>query len=360
MSGASPHRVILWGTGFVGHLTLKEVIEHPDFDLVGLVVHTPEKVGVDAGTLVGLPPIGVTATDDVEAALAVDADAVAYFAQAGHRYADAIDDMTRALRAGKNVVSTSLVGFVAPTATLKGIVEPIEEACRAGGTSFFMTGSDPGFCNDVLPMMLTGFVGRVDTLRIQQLFDWSTYPNTDTLFVVMGFGRPMDETPLMASPGAVTAAWGGSVRLIADALDVELDEIRETHDQRATESQYEVAGSTIARGTRGALRHEVIGVVGGRPRIVLEGVSRIAPDVAPDWPRADRSAYRILLEGSPNVSVELSLVGEDGDSNTGACLASGMRAIQAIPAVCAAPPGVLEPLDLPLIPGRHAMRVGTR
>jgi 2,4-diaminopentanoate dehydrogenase len=138
------HRVIVWGTGFVGRLTLKELIANPDYDVVGVIVNTPSKVGVDIGSLVGHDPIGVRATNDIGAALALDADVVAYFAQSMDRYPETIEDHLRALRAGKNVVSVSFVPFVATIATLpREIIEPFERACAEGNASLFMTGSDP-------------------------------------------------------------------------------------------------------------------------------------------------------------------------------------------------------------------------
>jgi 4-hydroxy-tetrahydrodipicolinate reductase len=82
---------------------------------------------------------------------------------------------------------------------------------------------------------------------------------------------------------------------------------------------------------------------------------------APHWPRAkieENDAYRIVVEGSPNIVQETAFRGVGGDSNAGGCLATGMRAVNAIPAVCAAKPGLLSPLDLPLIPGFHNMHLG--
>jgi 4-hydroxy-tetrahydrodipicolinate reductase len=102
------YRVIQWSTGNVGIHALRLIARHPDLELVGLWVHSPEKVGVDAGTLAGIEPTGVLATNDVDALLALDADCVCYTATADLRPAEALADMERIAASGKNLV---LAGF---------------------------------------------------------------------------------------------------------------------------------------------------------------------------------------------------------------------------------------------------------
>jgi 4-hydroxy-tetrahydrodipicolinate reductase len=356
-SGQVKYRVIEWGTGFVGKMALRALIEHPDFELAGLIVHSEDKVGRDAGELIGLAPVGVTATNDVDEALAIEADAVAYFANADTRYREAIDDMVKALAAGKDVVSSSVTPLVYPKSAPQGLVARLERACQEGGTSCFTTGIDPGFCNDLIPMTLMGLTARVDSVRIQEIQDYSSYPNAETLFGIMGFGQPLDATPTLLIPGALTVAWGAVVHMMADGLDVQIDEIREVHERKPAPRTYELPLGTVHEGTSAALRFELQGWIGGEPRIVLEHVTRVHPEVAPEWPESPYGdGYRILIQGNPSIRAELAFRGEDGDANTGGCLSTGMRAVNAIPAVCAAPPGLLTPFDLPLIPGRHNMR----
>ncbi len=106
-----------------------------------------------------------------------------------------------------------------------------------------------------------------------------------------------------------------------------------------------------------ALRFEVQAIVGGRPAIVLEHVTRLRDDLAPDWPQPTGSGcYRVRIEGSPSITCELTLAGDDGDHNTGALVATALRILNAIPAVCAAEPGLLSALDLPLVTARHLLR----
>jgi 4-hydroxy-tetrahydrodipicolinate reductase len=339
-------------------MVLREVLAHPDFELVGLMVNSPEKIGKDAGVIAGGAPVGLLATNDLDAALASDPDAVAYFANADIRQMEAIKDMAKPLARGIDVVNTSVFPLIHPKSAPSSFVAPIERACKEGGSSFFTTGIDPGFCQDLIPMTLMGLTGRVDRLRIQEILDYSTYPNPRTLFDIMGFGRPVDDAKvLQLQPGALRFAWGCAVHMLADGLGVTLDEIREVHERRAASRTLELAVGTVRQGTTAGLRFELQGMVGGEPRIVVEHVTRLHPEVAPDWPNSQTGdSYRILIDGSPSIRAEIAFRGAGDDPNAGGCLATGMRAIQAIPAVCAAPPGLLTPFDLPLIPGRHNMR----
>lgn len=351
------HRVIQWGTGNVGREALRGIIEHPDLELVGMCVHSAEKVGRDAGELIGLTPVGVMATDDVDAVLARDADCLCYTATGDLRPREAVDDMVRVLAAGKNVVSSSVVPLVYPPAVEPRVQAKLRAACERGNTSCFTSGIDPGFANDLLPLTLMGWSERVESVRIMEILNYATYQQPETLFEVMGFGKPLDFQALMLLPGALTMVWGPVVEMLAAALDVQLDSIRESIERWAAEREYDVGLGVVPKGTMSGLRFEVQGIVRGEPRIVVEHVTRIHDDTAPQWPQPfDGGSYRILIAGDPAMRCELSLRGTDGDHNTGGIAATAMRLVNAIPAVCAAPPGLLSPLELPLVTGRHLLR----
>ena len=350
------YRVVQWGTGNVGRLALKAIISHPDLELAGVIVHSADKVGKDAGELCGLAPVGVAATNDVDAALRQQIDCVSYTATGDLRPQEAVDDMSRVLESGVNVVSTSVVPLVYPPSADPHMRQQLETACEQGGSSFFTSGIDPGFANDLMPLTLTGFCERVDSVRIMEILNYATYDQPEVLFDTMGFGRPLDHTPLLLAPGVLTLAWGGVLHMMADALDVKFDEIKEVVDRRPAEHDIDLAVGPVPAGTMAGLRFEVQGIVNGRPAIIVEHVTRMDDDIAPDWPQpAGHGCYRILVEGSPSFVCELQMLGDDGDHNTGGLVATAMRCLNAIPAVCAAPPGLLSTLDLPLVTGRHLM-----
>ncbi|MDQ1382473.1 MAG: hypothetical protein QOJ71_3192 [Actinomycetota bacterium] len=182
------YRVIQWSTGNVGTAALRCIIRHPDLELVGVWVHSADKAGRDAGELCGLPPTGVLATNDVDALLALDADCVSYTATADLRPMDAINDMTRVLRSGKNVVSSSVVAAIYPAHLEPSMRKPLDDACAEAGVSCFTSGIDPGWANDALPLLLAGTCEDVEQLRVMEIVNYKDYEQPTVLFETMGFG----------------------------------------------------------------------------------------------------------------------------------------------------------------------------
>ncbi len=355
------YRVIAWGTGNVGGHALRSLVSHPEFALAGVIVHSESKNGRDAAELCGLSePTGVLATTDIDAALGVEADAVCYTASGDLRPQEAVDDMCRALRAGKHVVSTSLPAFIYPSAApFAGQVEQLEAACRDGGASCYVNGIDPGFANDLLPLTLLGVCERVDTVRVMEILNYATYDQPQVLFDTMGFGQPLDATPVLLLPGILSMVWGPVVQQIAAGLGIEVDELRDVVEKASLDHPVEAPGRTIEPGTQAGLRFEVQGLIDGEPRIVLEHVTRISDDVAPQWAAQGEGGgrYRVEITGNPNMACDLYIRGEDGDHNTGGLLVTAMRVINAIPAVVQAdPPRLLSTLDLPLVTGTGGLR----
>jgi 4-hydroxy-tetrahydrodipicolinate reductase len=344
-------RVIQWSTGNVGHFALRAIVGHPELELAGVWVSGPAKAGKDAGELCGLPPTGVRATADAEALLHLDADCVCYTATADLRPFEAIEDICRILASGKNVVSSSVVPLVHPGSFFPEVRDKLEAACRAGGVSFFTSGIDPGFANDVLPLTLSGLCERWDEVRVLEIINYATYDQPQVLFETMGFGTPLDHTPLLLTPGTLSFAWGGTVRLLAEGLGVELDEIRETYEKRPAERPIRIGAHTVEVGTMAALRFEVQGIVGGKAAIVVEHVTRLDDALAPEWPTGNGS-YRVVIKGVPVIRCELEFEDERGDHAVGGVLLTATRLVNAIPAVCAARPGLLSALDLPMVTGR--------
>lgn len=349
------YRVIQWGTGNVGAFSLRCLIEHPEIELVGVCVHSDAKSGVDAGDLCGLPKTGVEATNDVEAILALDADCVCYTATADLRPFEASQDLCRILASGKNVVSSSLVPLVHPKSFVPTLRDQLAEACRTGGSSFFTSGIDPGFANDLLPLTITGLCGAWNELRVLEIINYATYNQPQVLFETMGFGKPLDETPLLLTPGTLEFAWGGTVNLLAEGLGVELDKIDSLYEKRPATQPIRIGEHVVEPGTMGALRFEVRGILAGRPAIIVEHVTRLADDLAPEWPTGNGS-YRVLVKGFPNISCELEFEDEHGDHAVGGVVLTATRIVNAIPAVCEAAPGLLSALDLPLVTGRGLYR----
>ncbi|MDP2775695.1 MAG: dihydrodipicolinate reductase [Nocardioides sp.] len=346
-------RVVVWGTGNMGRAAIRAVDAHPRLTLAAVVVADPDKVGRDAGELADLGrPLGVLATREVDAALA-GTDAVAYMASGDVRPDGAAEDVARALRSGAVVVTPAIYALYDPRSAPAGLRDPLLAAAEEGGSALFVSGIDPGWGNDLLPVLVSSLAGTVEQVRCQEIFDYSTYDAPDSVRFLVGMGEPMDYEPPMVAPGVPTMVWGGQVRLVARALGVELDEIRETLERRALDSDVTNSMGLFAAGTQGALRFEVQGIVGGEPRIVVEHVTRIARDVATDWPLpADGGdgAHRVVIEGRPRIEVNLEATDEGGNRAAGGNATAANRLVNAIPWLRAATPGLYDGLDVPLSP----------
>jgi hypothetical protein len=363
-------RVAVWGPGSMGVIALRGVIDHPELELVDLVVHSDVKGGRDAGQLCGADPVGVVATTDATALLGGYADVVVYAAAANLRPLEAVNDMVSILRAGKNVVSCSVVPLVYPNAVDAAFTDPLREAALAGGASFFTTGIDSGFANDVLPLALSGVARTIDSIRVTEMFNYATYPDATAVHDILGFGKPPEEVPFAATPGVFTFGWGPVLHQLADGLGVRVDDIAENVERIPATMSFDTPTGHVSAGTIAGMRSTLTGYVEGNPTFVVDHVSRMHDDIAPDWPQphisipprdlgyggaSGRGVYRVEIEGSPTMRCEFEMA-DDHDHDLGARMAGASRMVNAIPAVCAAKPGLLSALDLPLITGKGLVK----
>ncbi|WP_370331544.1 dihydrodipicolinate reductase [Mycolicibacterium hippocampi] len=361
---ADNHRVVVWSTGGIGSIAIRAITRRPNLDLVGVWVHSPDKDGKDAGELAGGEPIGLTATSDADALISLKPDCVVYAASGPERDALAVPDYVKLLEAGINVVTTSTTRLVNPHA-----YEPAEwrdqlaTAAKQGQVSLYASGIEPGFAADYLPLVLSTQSASIEKIHAYEMGLYDDYGVPDIMSDALGFGRPLDYEPWIGFPGAIAGEWQGQLRLVADALGVEIDEVRETFDRAVTPRTLEVAMGTVEAGTCGALRMQAIGVVDGREAIVIEHVTRLAHDVAPEWPRGIGDlSYRVVITGSPDIDCTVAATlrdrrsaGIEGmTSGAGAMVATAMRVVNAIPYVVAAPPGLVSSVDLPLTIPRGA------
>ena len=353
------HKVVVWGTGNAGRPAIRAVAGHRDLELVGAVVSNPDKVGKDAGELAFVDRLGVAATDDPARALADDVDAVVYTATGDTRPDDAMADLLACLAAGKDVVSTSFYPLLHPPSAPPELLEVVGAACAEGDSSVFVSGIDPGWALDILPALVSGVGAGITEIRIQEVFNYALYDQPDVVRQIIGFGGPMDETPLMLFDFSLDMVWTPMVRVLADLLDLTLDDVAIHVERRPLERTIEVPGmGTFEAGTQGAFRFEVQGIVDGRPLLVVEHITRIDDDCAPDWKQSTSPGgeHRVELTGHPNlaVSVHGTEPGEPGAAGGGNASAAN-RIVNAIPAVIAAAPGPVHPRDLPTITGARQL-----
>jgi 4-hydroxy-tetrahydrodipicolinate reductase len=325
---------------------LGALLESSDFDVVGVYTHDARIVETD-----------ISSTSDVETVLALHPDCVVYTAVGETRPRDAVAELAAILRSGSNVVSSSMMNLIYPPGAHPRAIATLFEACTVGASTLFTSGIDPGWSGDALPMAALQICERVDRIRVQEIADYGTH--TDPSWATpYGFGQPEGAPAPILEPGVPTLFWGGMVRMLAAMLDVELDGVDEFCDRWYTPDAFDVPIGRIEQGTLAAVRFGVAGIVGGQPRLFAEHVTRMRHDAAPDWPQppaGSASVHRVDVEGAPSLTVDLCMRSVDGSHTNAGLLATAMRLVNAIPAVVAAPPGIVTPLDLTLGVGRHLL-----
>jgi 4-hydroxy-tetrahydrodipicolinate reductase len=353
------YRIVQWGTGNVGQQALRTILERPDFELAGVRVYDPAKVGVDAGAFVDAPPTGIVATDDVDAILALDADCVCYTALGStlDDHEAPLDDICRLLASGKNVVSSAVEhhAYLRPDYQLVGAgrdaLARLDAACAEGSSTFFHIGINPGFTMDLWPITFSRLCRRIDRITVTEIVDMRAYQSEQIVRGALGFGKSPTRTSLLDRQDPAEAGFAVCLRMIGDAMGVTFDEIRAAREVAVTDHDFEIAVGTIEAGTVAATKRVFQGVLHGRVVVSLEFVWRVSDDVAPDWP-SGASRWLLDIEGDPTVKSEVTLATQSGTGRA-TSLTVATLLLNSVPTVCAAAPGRLDNLTMPLHAGGY-------
>jgi 2,4-diaminopentanoate dehydrogenase len=339
------YKVVHCGTGNIGAVALQAILQHPDLELVGHYVSTPAKAGHDSGELVGLRPAGVTATADWADLYDIGADCITYFGNSIGRERDAVSDLVPFLERGTNAITFSGFEIAHPATAPAELREPIDAACRTGNSTCYFTGIDPGWATTDLAIASLAAANRVDCIRVLELGWWGDYTAEFVCREYFGFGKEPGFTPLLVTGGFIEKMWAPTLYQLAEVLGVEVDEFRVVYETDGLDHDVETGFGTVAAGTASVVHFELQALSGGRPFAVVEHVDCVARDVGKQWKQpfgpADMS-YRIEIEGDPSFTVEMNFGGRGGQT------LSAMPAVNCVPAVCEAGPGLLGPLDVPL------------
>ena len=338
---APTYRVVQWATGNIGTHSLRAVVEHPRLELVGVRVTNPEKVGLDAGELCGLGPIGVTATDGLDTIVALKPDCVLYMQQ-GYD----VDVLCTLLSSGINVVSTA-GGLHHPGSMDVTVRERVEEACASGGASIHSTGSSPGFITEAVPLVLTSLQRRLDRLHIAEFANLSSRNSPVLLFELMGYGKvPSEFDPRRWAFGA--DSFGPSLRLIGEALGRPLDSIDSSGEVATATRTVEIAAGSIPAGTVAGQRMNVVGSRHGEELLRFSATWYCTTELDAGWDLRP-SGWRVTVEGDCPLDVDVALAVplERMAETTPGYTAN--RAVNAVPFVCEARPGIRTTVDLPQI-----------
>jgi 4-hydroxy-tetrahydrodipicolinate reductase len=342
------YRVIQWATGNIGRRALTASLGHPDLEVVGVRVFGADKIGVDAGELAGTGAVtGVTATDDVDALVALDADCVLHMPSRLD-----LDELCLLLASGKNVVSTCSELLHARRALPTDVVDRLDKACAEGGSSLFATGSSPGFISEVMPIALLLLERSVDRVVVEEFADLSQRPSPKLLFEVMGMGR---------RPGAVDARraehmranFGPPLEALAERVGLPYDRVEARTEVAVTTRAVTIAAGDIDEGCVAAQRTIVAAMDGDRERLAFRATWYCTDALDHDWPLG-ATGWRVTVDG--DAPLKLDLVFPVATEQLGS-VTPGLTAhpaVNAVVPVCEAPPGLLTSADLGVIVPRFS------
>ncbi len=343
-------RVVQWAAGRIGQSAMRAVIRHPDLELVGLHVHSESKEGRDAGELAGVDPIGVKATRSMDDVLALKPDCVLYM-QEGYN----VDDMCRLLESGINLITTRSEFFYGKMmdATLR---DRLESACQKGGSSLFATGSSPGFSTAVLPIAMAYMSRRVDCITVDEFADIPASTSPEMITQVMGFGKPAPDVFNQQLLDHMSVGFAQSIGAVADALNLHVVRFQVSGEAALTKSPVEIpGGGQLEVGTMAGQRITVEGLNSDDKPVIRFRVNwYCGKDLDQDWELAD-NGWRVSVEGDTPMRVEVGF--PRSEEQPYAQQMSGLTAhpaVNAVPYVCEAAPGIRTQLDLPFVLPRQA------
>ncbi|CAN1555308.1 COG3804 Uncharacterized conserved protein related to dihydrodipicolinate reductase [Mycobacteriaceae bacterium] len=346
---SAQHRVVLWGTGAIGSELLTAILDHrPDLQIVGARVYSPDKNGADIATVLDRSPIGVTATTDVDEILALEADCVLYTPRN-----TSIDEVCAILESGKNVVTTAFLFH--PLRIDADDRDRLLAACQAGRSSVHGSGLNPGNLSGVLPLALSGMSRRIDRITLQERADWSFYDSTAITFDNMAFGQPVEDINPTANDFLAfnSGIFSNEVWLMADALNAGIDEVSATVEAVPALADHQIFDHLLRAGTTAGQRWSWAGRRGGKTLVEIEALWTVGGEYPSHWPKPQHG-WTLTIDGDPTMRTHfLVMAGNPGatmlEHVTASNVATAMQILNAVPAVCAAPPGFATMADLPLI-----------
>jgi len=345
------YRVIQWATGGVGRAALEGILDHPELELVGCWVHSADKAGRDVGEFIGRDPVGIIATQDIDALLELDADCVLYSPLLAQT-----PEVVRILGSGKNVVTP--LGWFYPRNL---DTTEVETACRNAGVTLHGTGIHPGGITERFPLMVSALSGRITHVRAEEFSDIRSYGAVEVIRDVMLFGKTPEEARRSPMLQLLSGGFLQSIDMVADALGLELDDEKTTRHEMATATApIESPIGPIEVGRVAAQRFTWQGRVGGRP-VITARVNWLMgqENLDPGWTFGDAGErFEIEVTGDPSLRVSFHGLHPEsiaaGLERSPGIVATGTHCVSAIPYVCRAEPGIKTYLDLPLVAGRAA------
>lgn len=336
-------RIVQWTTGVVGKPAVRAIVNHPDMELVGCYCHSADKAGRDVGELCGLPPLGIRATPDIDALLALKPDCVCYMPQ----FPD-VDHMVRILESGCNIVSTAY--FITGSMLGAENLARIEAAAARGNASIYGSGVNPGIIH-MIALVASSGCARIDRISVLESVDATAYASAGT-WEGIGFGRRVDDPEAPGLAERAMPSFKEAVAMMASALKIPVEEIRYDVEYAAATEDVDLGYMRIGKGCISGLRCCWSARVNGRAVIELKIAWKLGDKLTPNWPVED--GWVVEIDGDPSLRCVYQ-PRHIGQFDPG--LMTAMPAVHAIPVVCAAPAGIVTADQLPLIVGAHAVNL---
>jgi len=330
-------KIIQWYTGEIARHQIRVIAASPSMELVGAYVHHEEKDGVDAGEIAGIGPLGVRATNNMDEILAVDADCVLYNPPT-ERY----NEIIPILASGKNVISI-IAGW---NPKKRSCYSAILDACETGQSSLYGTGLNPGLSYE-LALLASSICTDVDSIYIKTCEPQASL--SEVFLQMFGFGKSEEELS-----GGERGAYGIFARSLHEITDLLCEELGLPHDGTAFAYQFEPATQdyedkiVVKKGTMAGLLLKASTTQGDKPVATIElrfllGSEYVRESWLADGPR--HGWLEIDIKGTPGSRLTHEIYADEDVIGT---WSTGTKAINAIPFVCEAKPGLVSPLDLPL------------
>jgi 2,4-diaminopentanoate dehydrogenase len=327
--------VALLGTGQMGSAIARILLTKPSLALVGVLVHRPERAGVDAAEVLGLErAVGVVAMADLDGLLDESRPDLVIQATCS-TLVDAEPALLACLERGIDVVSIA-EELAWPWAGAPDWAEKIDALARARGATVLGTGVNPGFVLDLLVIALTGVCAHVETIRATRVNDLSPYG--PTVLRTQGVGLTPEAFAAGVAEGSVVGHVGfpESVGMIAGALGWTVERVEQHRKPIIATVRRETPFVTVEPGMVAGCFHTAVGWVDGRPAIHLIHPQQVRPE-AEGLPTGDT----IEITGTPDLRITT-------DPEIPGGLATAALAVNMIPRVRAAAPGLTSMAQLPV------------
>jgi hypothetical protein len=329
-------------TGPIGSEIIRRLAGHPTIELVGVLVHSPDKAGRDSGEVAGGPPNGVRTTLSLDELIALKPDGIIW---SGSEFN--VPAYARILEAGINLY-TGVGGYY-----LKGQPQEAElgAAAARGGASFCAGGNIPGLISDMLPLFVTGYTGKIRQIRAWQRNHMDKNPSAIQMQRGLGIGMPPGGHPFVEQLNVgFTNTIGQSARLIADQIGVTFEGIellKVDYALAPRRTVLEASGLVIEEGTVANVRWTWMARANGRDFYRMSNEQSTILGLGEGWRETyDEPAYRVEVDGEPDIYLTMGWPPGSIPSTANYSL-NAARAMNVMPRLVAAKPGLLTVMDFP-------------